>query len=267
MNIMGRDETSFVGSNAIESLDFIRSSYLIPRGFLGPTLSFFTSHEEEKDLIASILPITFKLTEKRSIVITENNFDSMKTTIEPYLTSTERFLFNSTEHKEKFCKVFGIEYFDDISPALEAEIMPEINKNETVEMNLFNKLETIMNAIGNRSISKNKEKWASVIDDLVEEYSADAVYNVIQFLSAQSDDAIFWLKTITTPTKLIKHFEQIEQIVIVERSAIESKIHNDPEIQTRIALMRKHGESEASITDEVQKMVKEKIKSYAKKGK
>ena len=266
MNIMERDETTFVGSNAIESLEFIRSSYLIPRGFLGPTLSFFTSHDEEKDLISSILPISFKLTEKRSIVIAENNFDSMKTTIEPYLTSTERFIFDSPEHKERFCKVFGIEYFDDISPALEADVVSEIHaddisKSQLIEINLFEKLENIMNIIGNRSIAKNKEKWSSAVDDLVEEYGQTAVGNVINFLSSGSDSALFWLKNITTPTKFIKHFEQIEQVCNVEHVSLVQKIKADPEIKILMSMMQNRGESEEAITHEVNSFVSRKIES------
>jgi hypothetical protein len=266
MNIMERDETSFVGSNAIESLEFIRSSYLIPRGFLGPTLSFFTSHDEEKDLISSILPISFKLTEKRSIVIAENNFDSMKTTIEPYLTSTERFIFDSPEHKERFCKVFGIEYFDDLSPALEADVVSEVHvedmlTSQPVEINLFDKLENIMNMIGNRSIAKNKEKWTSAVDDLVEEYGNAAVGNVINFLTSGNDSALFWLKNITTPTKFIKHFEQIEQVCNVEHVSLLQKIKADPEIKVLMSMMQNRGESEEAITHEVNSFVSRKIES------
>jgi hypothetical protein len=233
---------------------------------LGPTLSFFASHEEEKDLIASILPISFKLTEKRSIVIAENNFDSMKTTIEPYLTSTERFLFDSPEHKEKFCKVFGIEYFDDLSPALEADIVPEIYEDDLStlqpgEVNLFEKLENIMNMIGNRSIAKNKDKWSSALDDLVEEYGSTSVRNVINFLTSGNDSALFWLKNITTPTKFIKHFEQIEQVCNVENVSLLQKIKSDPEIKVLMSMMKNRGESEEAITLEVNSFVSRKIES------
>ena len=265
MNILERDEISFVGSNAIESLEFIRSSYLIPRGFLGPTLSYFTSYEEEKDLIGSLLPITFKLTEKRSIVIAENNFDSMKTTIEPYLTSTERFLFDSPEHKEKFCKVFGIEYFDNISPALEVDVVSEIDVDnislQPLEINLFEKLEKIMNTIGNRSIVKNKEKWSNTVDDLVEEYGNDAVENVIKFLTSGNDNALFWLKNIITPTKFIKHFEQIEQVCNIENMSLLQKIKSDPEIKVLMNMMQNRGEPEEAITREVNSFVSRKIES------
>jgi hypothetical protein len=266
MNIMERDETSFVGSNAIESLEFIRSSYLIPRGFMSPALSCFTSYEEEKDCIASILPITFKLTEKRSIVILENNFDSMKTTIEPYLKSTERFLFDSPEHKERFCKVFGIEYFDNLSPALEADVVCEASTDDILshnqeDINLFEKLENIMNTIGNRSIAKNKDKWSNTVDDLIEEYGKTAVGNVIKFLTSSNDSALFWLKNITTPTKFIKHFEQIEQVCNVEHMSLFQKIKSDPEIKVLMSMMQNRGESEDVIAQEVNTFVSKKIES------
>jgi len=190
----------------------------------------------------------------------------MKTTIEPYLTSTERFLFDSPEHKEKFCKVFGIEYFDNISPALEADVVSEIDVDnistlQPLEINLFEKLEKIMNTIGNRSIVKNKEKWSNTVDDLVEEYGNDAVENVIKFLTSGNDNALFWLKNIITPTKFIKHFEQIEQVCNIENMSLLQKIKSDPEIKVLMNMMQNRGEPEEAITREVNSFVSRKIES------
>jgi len=260
MNIIDRNELIFVGATATESLEYIRISYLVPMGILSPTLSFFNSHEEEKDSISSILPFKFKLTAKKTLIIDNKNFDSMKATIEPYMNATERFEFDSNEHKERFCKLFGIEFFDNISFALEAEVMEDITVGTRItQEQLFEKFESLMQSIGNRSIAKNKDKWIDAVNGLEEEYETQAVEIVFNFLSNGSDTALFWLKNITTPTKLIKHFEQIEQIANVEELSFVQKVKNDPEIKNLMLVMQSRGVSQENIAQEVNKVVASKI--------
>jgi len=260
MNIIDRNELIFVGATATESLEYIRISYLVPMGILSPTLSFFNSHEEEKDSISSILPFKFKLTAKKTLIIDNKNFDSMKATIEPYMNATERFEFDSNEHKERFCKLFGIEFFDNISFALEAEVMEDIAVGTRItQEQLFEKFESLMQSIGNRSIAKNKDKWIDAVNGLEEEYETQAVEIVFNFLSNGSDTALFWLKNITTPTKLIKHFEQIEQIANVEELSFVQKVKNDPEIKNLMLVMQSRGVSQENIAQEVNKVVASKI--------
>lgn len=260
MNIIDRNELIFVGAIATESLEYLRISYLIPKGILSPTLPYFNSHAEEKDVINSILPFKFKLTAKKTLIIDNSNFDSMKATIEPYMKSTERFEFHSPEHKERFCEVFGIEFFDNVSTAFEAEVVENsITETEVSHEFLFDKFESLMLSIGNRSIAKNRDKWFDAVNDLEEEYDTQAVSNVFNFLANGSDSALFWLKNITTPTKLIQHFEQIEQIANIEELSFMQKIKKDPEIKNLMLLMQSRGESEEYIADEVNRVIAIKV--------
>jgi plasmid replication initiation protein len=260
MNIIDRDELIFIGAIATESLEYLRISYLIPKGILSPTLPYFNSHTEEKDVTNSILPFKFKLTAKKTLIIDNKNFDSMKATIGPYMKSTERFEFDSLEHQERFCEVFGIEFFDNISTAFEAEVVENfINETEILQEHLFDKFESLMLSIGNRSIAKNRDKWLDAVNGLEEEYDTQAVSNVFNFLSSGSDSALFWLKNITTPTKLIQHFEQIEQISNIEELSFMQKVKKDPEIKNLMLLMQSRGESEEYIADEVNRVIASKM--------
>ncbi|MDD5387523.1 MAG: replication initiation protein [Sulfuricurvum sp.] len=260
MNIIDRDELIFIGAIATESLEYLRISYLIPKGILSPTLPYFNSHTEEKDVTNSILPFKFKLTAKKTLIIDNKNFDSMKATIGPYMKSTERFEFDSLEHQERFCEVFGIEFFDNISTAFEAEVVENfINETEILQEHLFDKFESLMLSIGNRSIAKNRDKWLDAVNGLEEEYDTQAVSNVFNFLSNGSDSALFWLKNITTPTKLIQHFEQIEQISNIEELSFMQKVKKDPEIKNLMLLMQSRGESEEYIADEVNRVIASKM--------
>jgi len=260
MNIIDRDELIFIGAIATESLEYLRISYLIPKGILSPTLPYFNSHTEEKDVTNSILPFKFKLTAKKTLIIDNKNFDSMKATIGPYMKSTERFEFDSLEHQERFCEVFGIEFFDNISTAFEAEVVESfINETEILQEHLFDKFESLMLSIGNRSIAKNRDKWLDAVNGLEEEYDTQAVSNVFNFLSSGSDSALFWLKNITTPTKLIQHFEQIEQISNIEELSFMQKVKKDPEIKNLMLLMQSRGESEEYIADEVNRVIASKM--------
>jgi plasmid replication initiation protein len=260
MNIIDRDELIFIGAIATESLEYLRISYLIPKGILSPTLPYFNSHTEEKDVTNSILPFKFKLTAKKTLIIDNKNFDSMKATIGPYMKSTERFEFDSLEHQERFCEVFGIEFFDNVSTAFEAEVVENfINEAEILQEHLFDKFESLMLSIGNRSIAKNRDKWLDAVNGLEEEYDTQAVSNVFNFLSNGSDSALFWLKNITTPTKLIQHFEQIEQISNIEELSFMQKVKKDPEIKNLMLLMQSRGESEEYIADEVNRVIASKM--------
>ncbi len=260
MNIIDRDELIFIGAIATESLEYLRISYLIPKGILSPTLPYFNSHTEEKDVTNSILPFKFKLTAKKTLIIDNKNFDSMKATIGPYMKSTERFEFDSLEHQERFCEVFGIEFFDNVSTAFEAEVVENfINETEILQEHLFDKFESLMLSIGNRSIAKNRDKWLDAVNGLEEEYDTQAVSNVFNFLSNGSDSALFWLKNITTPTKLIQHFEQIEQISNIEELSFMQKVKKDPEIKNLMLLMQSRGESEEYIADEVNRVIASKM--------
>jgi hypothetical protein len=206
------------------------------------------------------LPFKFKLTAKKTLIIDHKNFDSMKATIEPYMKSTERFEFDSPEHQERFCEVFGIEFFDNISTAFEAEVVENpIIETEISQEFLFDKFESLMLSIGNRSIAKNRDKWFDAVNGLEEEYDTQAVSNVVNFLSNGSDSALFWLKNITTPTKLIQHFEQIEQISNIEELSFMQKVKKDPEIKNLILLMQSRGESEEYIEEEVNRVVATKM--------
>jgi hypothetical protein len=176
------------------------------------------------------------------------------------MKSTERFEFDSPEHQKRFCEVFSIEFFDNVSGSFEAEVIERVVvETEILQEHLFDKFESLMLSIGNRSIAKNREKWLDAVNGLEEEYDTRAVSNVFNFLSNGSDGALFWLKNITTPTKLIQHFEQIEQISNIEELSFMQKVKKDPEIKNLMLLMKSRGESEESIADEVNRVIATKM--------
>jgi hypothetical protein len=260
MNIIDRTKLAFEGATATESLEYVRSSYLVPMGFRSPTLPFFKSYNEEKDAIESILPFNFKLTLKKTLLIDISNFDSMKAVMEQYMDSTDRFEFNCTEHKKRFCEIFNIDCDDDKSDALEAvvvesEVVDAVSESES----LFDMFEKTMLEIGNRSILKDREKWVVAVDDLIEEYGEDATNNVLRFLSSGHKDTSFWLKTITSTAKLIKHFEAIEQAFNVEQKDLEQKIKSDPEVKLKLAMMEANGVDDSEITRVMNELISKKI--------
>jgi len=263
MNIIDRNDLSFVGTTATESLEYIRSSYLIPKGFLSPPLPFFKNHEEEKEAIRQILPLRFKLTERKTIIIDETNYDAIKITIEPFLKDVERFIFNTAEEKKRYCETFGIESFMGMS--FDAEIVDEPIFTKPIDSNLFSKLETIMLSVGNRNFLNHQEKWSDALNDLSDEYGVLPVSKVLDFLSSGSKDSIFWLKNITTTTKLFKHFEQIEQVSNILATGFIEKIKTDYEIQACISKMRSIGESEEAISAQVNQIIQDKYSEQFKK--
>ena len=261
LNIIDRKEIDFIGVTATESLEYVRNTYLVPMGILSPMLSLFDSHSDEKSKMAEILPLKFKLTERKTIVVEESNYDSLKNTLEPYLSSTERFVFDTPSHKKRFCEIMGI--VEDISqeePILEATVI----ENERVSPALsetFMALENLLKGFNSRSITKDRDKWIETVNKLVHNYEAIAVLNVVLYLASGSQGALFWLKNITTPLKFVKHFEQIEQIANIDKLAVVSKIKCDPEIQARIEIMKMHGENEENIEKEVSAMIEGKLAS------
>jgi hypothetical protein len=263
MNIIDRNDLSFVGTTATESLEYIRSSYLIPKGFLSPPLPFFKNHEEEKEAIRQILPLRFKLTERKTIIIDETNYDAIKITIEPFLKDVERFIFDTYEEKKRYCETFGIECFMGMS--YDAEIVDEPILTKSPDINLFSKLETIMRSVGNRNFLNHQEKWSDALNDLSDEYGLSSVSKVLDFLSNGNKDSIFWLKNITTTAKLFKHFEQIEQVSNILAAGFIEKIKTDYEIQTCISNMRSIGESEEAISAQVDQIIQDKYSEQFKK--
>lgn len=252
------EDSSFIATSATETLEYIKSSYLIPKGILSPALPFFESFEEERALISSLMPLKFKITEKRIIIIDENNFDSMKATIEPYLNSCDRFDFNSGDQQKRFCEIFKIEYFDTCSAALEAEVVED---NNCVAKGEFQGLHELLQINGMAKTKAELKKWDTVVEELGNIHGSEEVTMTITFLLSGVKDAEFWLKQIPTPAKFKKHFISVLHISKVDKASIMQKIKNDPQIKTRIMVMERAGQSQDEIEAEVAQMVQKGLES------
>lgn len=263
LNVFDKDTLQYVGTTAIDTLNIIKETQLIPTGRKQESLPFFDNQADEAYKINQILPLKFKLTPRRMIDITKDNFDSYRASLEPCLSSTERFEFVSEDQKEQFCKIFNIPYFVPSETIAEAELVGEDAPEHLPALNQGDK-DMMLNKLfgsGVFTIAKNKKGWEKTLGELNESYGVDVLSNTISFLCSGTEKANFWLGLLATPGALKKHFDKISTAASVNFVAISKQLKNDPEIIGRMNIMRRHGQNETEITAEVQKMINEKILS------
>lgn len=258
MNIIDKKDLAFVGSTATESLEYIKSSYLVAMGVLSPTLPYFTSHADEKDKIAKVLPLYFKLTKTKTIIIDKSNYDSLKMTIEPCLSDVKRFDFKTREDRMIFCETFKIEDGMEELQSIEAEVVEESNGVVDVEPQGLHELLQIN---GMAKTKAELKKWDTVVEELGNVHGSEDVTMAITFLLSGTKDAEFWLKQIPTPAKFKKHFISVVHISKVDKASIMQKIKNDPQIKTRIMMMENAGQSKEEIEAEVAQMIQKGLES------
>lgn len=257
LNIFDKDEEIFVGATATESLRYIQASYLVPNGMLNLPLPYFGSYTEELEVMKKILPIRFKQTPKRKILIDIINFDKMKRTIEPFIEDVERFEFDSPAQEVLFRKIFCSK--NTIAPTfLECEVveeLPETIDDDKDVRESFTVLINLLKKIKNLSVKTNETSWKETYIGIVDEYGTEAVDSAIFFLSTGTKDALFWLKQIVTPSKFIQHFQAIHQVANVASISNFEELRKDGRIQARIKLMGADGCSEEEIEAEVARMI------------
>ena len=258
MNIIDKKDLAFVGSTATESLEYIKSSYLVAMGVLSPTLPYFTSHADEKDKIAKVLPLYFKLTKTKTIIIDKSNYDSLKMTIEPCLSDVNRFDFKTREDRMIFCETFKIEGGMEELQSIEAEVVEESNGVVDVEPQGLHELLKIN---GMAKTKAELKKWDTVVEELGNVHGSEDVTMAITFLLSGTKDAEFWLKQIPTPAKFKKHFISVVHISKVDKASIMQKIKSDPQIKTRIMMMENAGQTKEEIEAEVAQMIQKGLES------
>jgi uncharacterized protein (DUF1697 family) len=258
MNIIDKKDLAFVGSTATESLEYIKSSYLVAMGVLSPTLPYFTSHADEKEKIAKVLPLYFKLTKIKTIIIDNSNYDSLKMTIEPCLGDVNRFDFKTREDRMIFCETFKIEDGMEELPSIEAEVVEENNNVVEAEPQGLHEL---LQRNGMAKTKAELKKWDTVVEELGNVHGAEDVTMAITFLLSGTKDAEFWLKQIPTPAKFKKHFISVVHISKVDKASIMQKIKSDPQIKTRIMMMENAGQTKEEIEAEVALMIQKGFES------
>lgn len=261
LNAIDKQKMNYVGATATDSLEIIKEIYLVPMGMVRPTLPYFTGHTEEKSQIASILPFGFKITQKKLQIVDHDNFENLKASLEPHFNSIERFEFDSEEHKQRFCKVFGITCADVVSEPIEATIIEETSSaiDYSIQDDESEHMVDALSAVGIVIASTNKNKWKETFVDLVKKHGYESIAATIQLLTSNTQEATFWLKNVSTPLKFKKHFLQISHIANIEKFSIAAKIKNDPEIRTIANVMKKLGESDEDIASQIKRMVEKKI--------
>lgn len=259
MNIIDKKDMSFVGSTATESLEYIKSSYLVAMGVLSPTLPYFSSHSDEKEKINKILPLNFKLTEKKIIVIDQSNYDALKMTIEPSLGDVDRFVFNTPENKRVFCETFNIKYFDDLAPSIEAELVEDNIESVLPPKKILEEF-LIKNSMAKANTSMML-KWEVAATDIANGHGWESIESVINFLSSSASDAEFWLKQISTPAKFKKHFGTILHVGNIDKASFLQRIQADPKIKLRITMMKANGCSQSEIETEINGIIENGLAS------
>jgi len=258
MNIIDKKDLAFVGSTATESLEYIKSSYLVAMGVLSPTLPYFTSHADEKEKIAKVLPLHFKLTKTKTIIIDKSNYDSLKMTIEPCLNNVNRFDFKTREDRVIFCETFKIEDGMEELQSIEAEV---VEKNNDVAEGKPQGLHELLQRNGMAKTKAELKKWDKVVEELGNTHGGTDVIMAITFLLSGTKDAEFWLKQIPTPAKFKKHFISVVHISKVDKASIMQKIKNDPKIKMRIMMMESAGQAKEEIEIEVAQMIQKGLES------
>lgn len=263
LNVFDKDTLQYVGTTAIDTLCILKETQLIPIAKTQASLPFFDDYVDEAKKISQILPLRFKLTPRRIIEITKENFDSYRTSLEPCLSSTERFDFISESQKKQFCEMFNISY-KPIDDVVSEAVIVETNSSSTISEFSQDDKDLLLKKLiesGVFTISKNKKGWEKALNDLAENFGTDVVFNTITFLCSGTEKAAFWLGLLATPGALKKHFEKISTTASVNFTTITRQLRNDPEVVGRINIMLRHEESEDAITEEVQRLINQKISS------
>lgn len=259
LNAYDNKEASFIGVSAIDSLEYLKTTY-----FNSLNIIKSISTEDECFEYLKIVPFKMRLTNTKSIVIDNNNFEAMHSTIESLASEVERFLFDSEEKKTYFMKYFGLL---DNSIVDEAIIVADHENDdyffETVDDNqsyestssrhdLLNTLEELFILIHNDNIIKQKAKWEAAISAVADEHGDVIIGVVSRFFNSRCKDALYWTKKIPTAAKFTSHFEEIKQSAGVYSLSLFERYRNSPDISQMIENMKLSNFSDEEIRTSVE---------------
>lgn len=236
LNAISKESLQFVAPTASDSFEYIRDTYLIPKGLITPPLPFFNSYADEKARMEAIFPFELKITDKRKIIINKDSYESFKSTIMIYVEGSDidKFEFETEDARRMFCQVFNIEYLQtaiDVDASTSTGIQENdryLADNEAHNAEMSTMLQrsyeyreddcyqltmnvTLFFSRINHRITDNKWKeWEKAIEQILKDYSAHEVMEVIEFMKVAGKEVVFYLGHISGADKFVEFFPKID---------------------------------------------------------
>lgn len=227
LNAISKESLQFVASTASGSLEYIRDTYLLPKGLVSPPLPFFDSYADEKARMEDIFPFTLKITEKRKISIDSESYESFKSTIMIYIEGghIDNFEFETEEARKLFCQVFNIDY---VETAIDGQIVDDSakdwsdvdselslmtersSKDGEVVYQLTMNITMFFAKINNRITDKKWDEWEDAIKQILKDYKPQEVMDVLEHMKTGNKEMLFYLGHISGPEKFVEYFPKID---------------------------------------------------------